>query len=157
MTTALIRADIGPVSLLAPEEMTRHVVATHGHLWQWTGDGEELYSLSVAVRETRLGTPTGVRHHLNWEVDQVLEGLAPAPVERTVRSVPTLVDGSLGAAATDVTGETHGAQVRHRVLVSTEGEHMHVIRVVVPDTEEGRELADRITASVRVLAWSMPA
>lgn len=157
MPTPLDRADLGPVSLLVPEEMTRHVVATHGHVWQWTGDGEELYSLSVAVRATRLGTPTGVRHHLNWEVDQVLDGLEPAPSERTVRAVPTLVDGSLGAAASDVTGRTHGAQVRHRVLVSTEGEHMHVIRVVVPDSEAGRELADRVTASVRVLAWSMPA
>lgn len=59
MPTRLAVAELGPLALLAPEGPSRHVVATYGHLWQWVGDGAELFTLAVAVRRTQLGTPTG--------------------------------------------------------------------------------------------------
>lgn len=156
MTTPLTHTDLGPVSLLAPAEPTRDVRATYGHLWQWTGDGEELYTLSVAVRETRLGTPTGVRHHLSWEIDQ-LPGAAASDDDGAPAPLAIVVDGSLGTAAADVLARADGARVRHRLLVTTDGDHMHVVRVVVPDTDAGRELAERVASSLRVQSWSRSA
>ena len=157
MPTPLTHTDLGPVSLLAPRELTRDVQATHGHLWQWTGDGEELYTLSVAVRETRLGTPTGVRHHLTWEIDQLPGRDTPRQDGGALVPLAAAVDGSLGTAAADLTDQDHGVPVRHRVVVTTDGDHMHVVRVVVPDTDAGRELAERVSSSLRVQSWSRTA
>lgn len=157
MDTRLTRTDIGPLSLLLPDLELHHVLASHGQLWQWTGDGKELYTLAVAVRRTRLGTPTGVRHHLTAEVRQLRASLSTPTSEPTVQRVVVDVEGSYGAAAADLIGEAHGAPVRHRVLVSTDGEHMHVLHLLVPDSDEGQRLADRIGSSVRLLSWSMSA
>lgn len=155
MQTALVTADLGPVSLLAPAQPPRHVRATHGRLWQWIGEGTELISLSVAVRETRLGTPTGVRHHLTWEVDQVRSGMDAEPDEPRVADVLIQVEGAVGGAAADVAGRTNGMEVHDRLIVTTEGRHMHVVRILVPDNDAGRELSETVTSSLRVGAWSM--
>jgi hypothetical protein len=153
--TTLTRQQLGPVSLAAPGDAPRRVRATHGHLWQWIGDGEELISLSVAVRETRLGTSTGVRHHLSWEVDQVRSGMDPEPGTSSVARVLIDVDGATGAAAADVVGRVRGVEVRNRIIVTTDGQHMHVVRALVPDSEEGRELSEAVTTALQVHEWSM--
>ena len=131
-------------------------MATHGHLWQWVGDGADLFTLAVAVRRTQLGTPTGARHHLRWELDQLRPGPAPvsdAPVETDVM---VHIDGATGAAAADLDGEVRGTAVRQRVLVTTDGDHMHIVRVLVPDTNSGAELIERVTSSLSIQPWSMP-
>jgi hypothetical protein len=167
--TPLVTAALGPVTLLAPDDGPRHVVATHGHLWQWVGDGTDLFTLTVAVRPTRLGTPTGARHHLTWELDQLRPGPAgssgtEAPAEHgddsgtaTETDVLVHVDGAAGSAAADLEGQVHGVDVRHRVVVTTDGEHMHVVRVVVPDTDAGAQVLEQVTSSLHVRPWSMPA
>jgi hypothetical protein len=152
--TQLVTTDIGPVSLPSPTVAPRHVVADHGHLWQWIGDGEELVSLSVAVRTTRLGTPTGVKHHLAWEVDEVSSAM-DAVDAASDRDVMVMVDGATGSAAADVDGPMRGADVRNRIIVTTDGHHMHVVRALVRDTRGGRELAEAVTAGLRVRSWSM--
>jgi hypothetical protein len=153
--TPLASADLGPLTLLAPEDPPRHVKAAHGHLWQWVGDGADLFTLAVAVRPTLLATPTGTRDHLRWELDQLRPGPAPtadAPVETDVM---VHVDGATGAAAADLVGEVRGNAVRQRVVVSTDGVNMHVVRVIVPDTEDGAVLLERLTSSLHVQPWSM--
>ncbi len=157
MPTPLDTADLGPVSLLAPEESPRHVVATYGHLWQWVGDGADLFTLAVAVRHTRLGTPTGARHHLTWELEQLRPGPGPTSDVPVETDVMVHVDGATGAAAADLVGEVRGNAVRQRVVVTTEGVHMHVVRVVVPDTDDGAQLLEQVTSSLHVHSWSMPA
>ncbi len=142
--------DLGPIVLLAPEEPPRHVRGTHGQMWQWVGDGSELFTLAVAVRETRLGNAQGTRDHLAWEVRQLQPAPAPGEEAPRVSDVSVVVDGAAAAAAADVRGEVGGQQVRHRVVVSTDGQVMHVIRLVVPDSTQGRELADRVSAGVTV-------
>lgn len=157
MLTTLTTATLGPVRLDAPAPAPRHVVAEHGHLWQWVGDGEELISLSVAVRTTRLGTPVGVRHHLAWEVEQARITLDPVDEEPAAAEVLVMVDGATGASAADVDGTVHGLPVHNRLVVTTDGELMHVIRIAVPDHDRGREVSETVTAGLRVLPWRMPA
>jgi hypothetical protein len=152
--TTLMRKHLGPVSLVALGETPRHVRATHGHLWQWIGDGEELISLTVAVRETKLGSPTGVRHHLDWEARQVLAGMDP-DVSSSSSSVLVDVPGATGAAAADVPGRVRGVDVRNRIIVTTDGQYMHVIRALVPDTDAGRDVAESVTTALQVHEWSM--
>ncbi|KQT93461.1 hypothetical protein ASG49_00035 [Marmoricola sp. Leaf446] len=156
MGTLLLRTDLGPVSLLAPDTAPRHVRATYGHLWQWTGDGSDLFSLSVAARETRLGTATGARHHLNHELTQLRPG--PEPGSDTLREthVGVFVEGAAASAA-DQFGEVRGNLVHQRVVVTTDGELMHVVRILVPDDEAGAELVERVTRSLRVRPWSLTA
>lgn len=155
MQTTLRGQDLGPLSLVAPTGAPRHLRGAHGDMWQWVGDGEELISLSVAVRESQLGTPTGVRHHLSWEVRQARAGLDPEPVASSVARVLIDVEGAVGAAAADVLGRVRGFDVHDRIIVMTDGAHMHVVRALVPDTPEGRELTERVTASLQVREWSM--
>jgi hypothetical protein len=153
--TTLVRQHLGPVSLVAPGGSPRHVEAEHGHLWQWVGDGEELISLSVAVRSTRLGTPTGVRHHLAWEVRQVQSALDPGS---SAGHSDVLVDvtGAVGSVAADVSGRERGVEVHNRIIVTTDGQHMHVIRALVTSTSEGRQLCDEVTDALEIHEWSMP-
>lgn len=157
MLTHMTTADIGPMSLVAPEFAPRHVVADHGHLWQWVGDGEELISLSVAVRETRLGTATGVKHHLAWEVQELRKTMDQNVQELRGADVMVMVDGATCSAAADVNGKMHDDEVHNRVIVTTDGEHMHVTRIVVRDNDAGRELSERVTSTLRVGPWRMPA
>jgi hypothetical protein len=157
MLRHMTAADIGPLSLLAPEYAPRHVVAGHGHLWQWVGDGEELISLSVAVRETRLGTATGVKHHLAWEVKELRKTMDERVEAPRETDVMVMVEGASGSAAADVDGPMHGYEVHNRVIVTTDGEHLHVTRVVVRDNDAGRELSEMVTSTLRVRPWSMPA
>jgi hypothetical protein len=153
--TTLLRQNLGPVSLVAPQDAPRHVRAAHGHMWQWVGDGEELISLSIAARESRLGTPTGVRHHLSWEVRQVRSDLDPQHDAPSVTRVLVDVDGAVGASAADVLGRVRGVEVHDRIIVMTDGAHMHVVRALVPDTPEGRELSESVTSSLQLHEWSM--
>ncbi len=156
MSTLLFRTDLGPVSLLAPETGTRHVRATYGHLWQWTGDGTDLFSLSVAARATRLGTAAGARDHLRAELQQLRLGPAPGAESPVETDVAIFVEGAAASAA-DQAGEVRGNLVHHRVVVTTDGELMHVTRILVPDHKAGHELLDRVSRSLRVRPWSIPA
>lgn len=157
MEAELIDIALGPVSLTAPGPATRLVRADHGYLWQWIGDGEEYFSLSVAVRGTRLGTIDGVRDHLDWEVRQVEKSLTrPQSRAPSTRPVLVMVDGAASSAAADVDGEIAGRAVHNRVVVTTDGEHMHVVRALVPDHAAGRELSETMTSTLEVLSWAMP-
>lgn len=156
MGTLLLRTDLGPVSLFAPDTAPRHVRATYGHLWQWTGDGADLFSLSVAARETRLGTATGARHHLNHELTQLRPGPAAGSETLLQTDLNVFVEGAAAAAA-DQFGEVRGNLVHQRVVVSTDGDLMHVVRILVPDGEAGLELVERVTRSLRVRSWSLSA
>ncbi len=166
MRTHLTSTDLGPVVLDAPASPPRHVRATHGHLWQWVGDGAELYTLSVAARPTGLGTRAGVRDHLRWELDALRPERGDpspeaAPATEAARSseaaeVMVMVEGAVGAAGADVLARMGGQDVLHRVVVATDGEVMQVVRVLVPDRPEGRELCERVTSSLGVRPWTVP-
>ncbi|WP_030483290.1 hypothetical protein [Nocardioides aequoreus] len=154
---ALETTDLGPMELLAPDEPPHALRGTHGRMWQWIGDGSELFTLAVAVRETRLGNAHGTRDHLAWELRQLQPQGPDGADAPEVRDVAVLVPGATAAAAADVSGEVRGHAVRHRVVVSTDGEVMHVVRVVVPDNPVGGELADRVSSSLKVRAAQEPA
>lgn len=167
MTTTFDEIELGPVTMDAPTSPVRHVRATYGHLWQWTGDGEDLFSLSVAVRGTRLGNAQGVRDHLHHELLQMR--VAPLEVSRHRSSlddphaaagasaVDVWVEGAVGVEAAEMTGEIAGNRVRERVVVTTDGHLMHVVRVFVPDSPAGDEVLARISSSLRLRPWEVPA
>ena len=166
MRTTFTDTDLGPLSLAAPTTPVRSIRATYGHLWQWTGDGQDLFSLSVAVRGTRLGNPQGVRDHLHHELLQ----MRVAPLARsTTRSsledpqeaagadrVDVWIDGATGAEAAEMTGVVAGHRVRERVVVATDGRLMHVVRVDVPDTASGDGVLSQVTGSLQLLPGDLP-
>jgi hypothetical protein len=147
---------LGPVSLPTPVGVrSRQIDAERGHLWQWEGDGEPLLSLLVAVRTTRLGTPTGPSRalgpaltELSGRVDEVLEVRRPVEVS---------VEGALGSAAAVVTAMLGGREARIALVVSTDGTWMHRTEIAVLDTEAGRATQERVLGAISVHAWERPA
>lgn len=142
--------DLGPVTLLAPDEAPRSLRGTYGQMWQWVGDGSEYYTLAVAVRETRLGNAHGTRDHLSWEVRQLQPEPADGAEAPDVRELMVMVDGATASAAADVTGQVGGHDVRHRIVVTTDGTVQHVMRLVVPDNAAGTDTAERVLSSLVV-------
>ena len=166
MSTTFADFDLEVMSLAAPTTPVRSVRATYGHLWQWTGDGEDLFSLSVAVRGTRLGNPQGVRDHLHHELLQMR--VAPLARSTTHSSlddpqeaagadrVDVWIEGATGAEAAEMTGVVAGNRVRERVVVATDGRLMHVVRVYVPDTVSGDGVLARVTGSLQLRSGDLP-
>jgi hypothetical protein len=157
LPTVLSTARLGPVTLPAPSVAPRQLAGDHGHLWQWLGDGHELVSLSVAVRTTRFRTPSGARRRLAWEAQRVRDDLDPEADSTLVDPVAVEVDGAVGAAVAEVDGSQRSLAVHHRLVMTTDGTHLHLVQVVTRDTSEGRELADVVTAGLEVTPWSLPA
>lgn len=156
MLTRLIRTQLGPVTLNAPEFPPRQLHGTHGHLWQWVGDGGELISLSVAVRESRLVSEAGIRGHLTWEVREVKDTLDPSR-ETNVAHVPADVSGADASAAATVDGVRDGHAVRSFLVVTTDGaRNQFVIHALVPDNAHGREMATAVTTGIQIYPWTMP-
>ncbi|QIX26346.1 hypothetical protein ncot_06830 [Nocardioides sp. JQ2195] len=141
-----------PVPAVAPS----HFSGRHGEMWQWLGDGRELISLSLAVRETRLGTPQGVADHLSWEIDRIRKQLDAGADSRVHAGVDVRVRGAVGSAAADVDGTQRSLEVRNRLVVTTDGAHMHLVQVMVRDHEAGRELASEISSGLVVEPWNLP-
>jgi len=135
---------------------TRQLNGKHGHMWQWVGDGGELISLSVAVRESKLVTERGVRGHLTWEVRKVAEDLDPGQESR-VSYVPADVSGADASAAATVDGLREGHAVRSHLVVTTDGaRYQYVIHALVPDNSRGRQMSDALTTAVLIYPWTMP-
>lgn len=156
MITRLVRTQLGPVTLNAPEFPPRQLHGKHGHLWQWVGDGGELISLSVAVRESRLVTEPGIRGHLSWEVREV-EGALDPRRETNVAQVPAAVAGADASAAATVDGVRDGHPVRSHLLVTTDGDrNQFVVHALVPDSPHGREMATAVTTGIQIHPWTMP-
>lgn len=154
---SLVSTDLGPALLDAPSDDPAHVVATYGHLWQWIGAGEDYLSLSVAVRETQLGSQDGVAGHLRWELDHLRPGPRAGEQHPEESALALGIPGAVGTAAADQVGTVRGRAVRQRVVVTTDGHLMHVVRVLVMDDESGRELCERVTGSLELRPWSIPA
>lgn len=156
MLTRLVRTELGPVTLDAPEFPPRQLNGEHGHLWQWVGDGGELISLSVAVRESRLVTERGVRGHLSWEMREVENDL-DADQESRASYHPVDVSGADAAAAATVDGMREGHAVRSHLVVTSDGDrYQYVIHALVPDNHRGREMAAALTTAISIYPWTMP-
>ncbi len=156
MMTRLIRTELGPVTLDAPEFPPRQFTGTNGHLWQWVGDGGELISLSVAVRESRLVTEAGIKGHLDWEVREVAD-VFDADHESSISHLPTDVSGADASAAATIDGLREGHPVRSHLVVTTDGaRYQYVIHALVPDSPHGREMASAVTTNIHVHSWTPP-
>lgn len=156
MLTRLIRTELGPMTLDAPEFPPRQATGEHGHLWQWVGDGGELVSLSVAVRQSRLVSERGVRDHLNWEVRELAETL-DADHESRVSFLAADVSGAPASAAATVDGMREGHALRSHLVVTTDGaRHQYVIHALVPDNRHGREMSTALTTAIMIYPWTMP-
>lgn len=156
MLTRLIRTELGPVTLDAPEFPPRQFTGSHGHLWQWVGDGAELISLSVAVRESRLVTDNGVKGHLAWEVREVAD-VFDGDHESAISYLPADVSGGDASAAATVDGLREGHPVRSHLVVTTDGTHyQYVIHALVPDSADGRDVAAAVTTGIHVHPWTPP-
>lgn len=144
--TPLVEVELPGISLRAPDDHPRVFAGAHGTLWQWLGDGiAPLISLTVATRETQIGTETGTRHHLNWEIDRLSGGFDAQAGGQYVQDAPVDVRGAWGASGSTVDGVRKGIRTHNRVVVASDGIFMHVVHVMVPDTDPGRKMADSLT------------
>ncbi len=156
VTPDLPLLDLGPLSVRAPAREPRQFEGRFGHLWQWVGDGEPLLTLVVAVRETRLSTGAAAERTLTTETGRVRDSF-DADTEVHVRRVRDMqVDGARGAAAATVTGVLDGLAVRNGLIVTTDGTHVHVVRLAVADTDEGKALLGHVLDDVHVHDWVRP-
>ncbi len=147
---------LGPVSLTAPRSEPRQLDGRHGHLWQWMGEpGSALMNLTVAVRETRVGTATGVEHALNRFVNDVEERLDR--VHSIDRNILVAIEDALGASAAVIVGTLGAEQVRVGQVVTTDGIWMHRVDATVTDSEDGAELLGDIMRDIGIHPWVRPA
>lgn len=147
---------LGPVTLVAPRSEPRQIEGRHGHLWQWIGQpGSALLNLTVAVRETQVGTATGVRHALNRFVTDAQDRLDR--VHSVDRDLLIAVEDAKGTAAAVVVGTLGALQVRVGLVVTTDGEWMHRIDATVMDSDDGAEMLGAIMRDVRIFPWVRPA
>lgn len=152
-TIQLAQHRVGPVQLQAPHIEVRHTRGTHGDMWQWIGDGANLISLIVAVRRTRLGSATGVKHHLQAEMDRLERGLdiEHGSEHHTIDARP--VPGASAEAAGVVSGVRDGVKTRDTVVVTTDHTYMHLIHIMTPNTTRGISVAEAISSSVEIFPW----
>lgn len=120
------------------------------------GDGRPLLAMTVAVRTTRTGTPRGVDGRLQWEVKRVVEALDEPTAAEVERDLLVGVEGASSSARSTVRGARDGVAVRETLVVGTDGDHLHVVRVGVLDDEDGRETVRRVLSGLRIRPWSRP-
>lgn len=155
LQTPLVEVGLPGILLRAPDDNPRSFAAAHGTLWQWLGDGiSPLISFTVATRETQIGTETGTRRHLNWEIDRLSEGFDAQVGGQFVQDTPIDVGGARGASGAIVDGVRKGIRTHNRVVVASDGEYMHVVHVMVPDTGPGRKMADGLTGEISLASRS---
>lgn len=148
--SALTRTTLDALTLDAPDAPRRRFDAEHGHMWQWVPQRGPLISMTVAVRtQTRLADPEGVRGHLLWELRRHREAM-DIPADAVLdRALPVHVAGAMGiAAAGAVEGIRSGVRMHNRVVVTTDGADMYVVHVAAVGTDEGRRIADELTAGL---------
>lgn len=149
----LVIARLGPMNLLAPNQAPRHIRGAHGDLWQWFGSGRELISLTVAVRETQIGNARGVRDHALWEAERLSQSMDRGPADPVSTSAPARVPGSVGAAAAVVDGVYSGVSTHNRIVVTSDGQYMHVVHAMTTNTPRGRRRAAALVDDLTVTDW----
>lgn len=149
----LVVARLGPMNLLAPSQSPRHVRGTHGDLWQWIGSGRELISLTVAVRETQIGNARGVRDHALWEAERLSRSMDHGSEDAVATSAPPRVPGSVGVAAAVVNGVYSGISTHNRIVVTSDGQYMHVVHAMTTNTPQGRRRAAALVDDLAVTEW----
>lgn len=140
----LTNAKLGALAVPAPLSPARTFDGLHGTLWQWVGDGQELISLAVSVREeSRLASAWVVEGHLNWKLEELG---ATTPLETKVGAVP----GALASASGRVSALREGVPTHSGVVVATEGANLYVVHVMVVDSDAGWELVSRVVDGIRI-------
>lgn len=135
--------EIGAVSVPAPLSPARTFDGLHGRLWQWVGDGQELISLAVSVREeSRLASAWVVEGHLNWKLEE-LGATAPEP---KVGTVP----GAVASASGRVSALRDGVPTHNGVVVATGGKNLYVVHVMAVDSDAGWALVSRVLDAIRM-------
>lgn len=146
----LVRAELGAMRLLVPSGDPKALAGTHGQLWQWVGDGRTLIALTVTIRQdTQMTTPMRIHNHLTWELDQLAEQMTDVhdrvepPFGPDGAPEGTWAVGSLAGTRKRLAAEA-------RVLVTTDGEDLYIVQIVVTETPEGRALAGEVLSSVEL-------
>lgn len=133
----LEKRQIAALTVPAPLSPARTFDGLHGRLWQWVGDGQQLITLTVSVRdEARLASAWVVEGHLRWKLED-LSATAPEP---QVGVVP----GAVASASGRVSVSRNGVPTHNGVVVATEGANLYVVHVVAVDSDAGWALVPRI-------------
>lgn len=148
LTTRLV--DLGRMALEAPAWLPTHTVGTHGEMWQWIGDGNNLVSLIVAVRPGEQESVGGLRNRLFAEVDRVRARLRPTAGGKLIRPEMVDVGGAFAAFSMSVSGTREGMELHNDLLIATDRVDMYLVHAAVPGTESGRRLASSLLSSVRL-------
>lgn len=143
-------ADVGPVRLLAPDQAPRHTRGTYGEMWQWIGDGESLISLILAARPSGGDTAHGLRHRLLAEVHRISESLLRSSETGLVHAESAYAPGASASFVARVDGVREGVPLHNVVMMATAQWTNYLLHVAATDTPAGRELASRVSASLRL-------
>jgi hypothetical protein len=141
---ALTEGECGALRLPVPAGEPKFIVGTHGQVLQWVGDGRTLIALTVTVRrQTRMTSPFALRNHLSWELDRLAERM-----EGELRREEPGIDSESSTPVGTIDGHREGLDTHNRVLVSTDGQDMYIVHVMVTDTDAGRALAGEVLDGV---------
>jgi hypothetical protein len=142
--------DLGSVRLLAPDQAPRHTRGTYGEMWQWIGDGESLISLIVAARPSGDDSAQGLRHRLLAEAHRIREPLVRLSDAGLARAESAYVPGASVSFVAHVDGLREGIPLHNVVMMATTLETNYLLHVAATDTPAGREIASRMSASLRL-------
>lgn len=142
--------DVGPAALAAPLGKASHTLGTFGEMWLWTGDGVGLFSLVLVARYDGEASGMGARHRLLSEVERIRKPLLGGSEGEAVRAEIAVVPGATAAFVAHVDGIREGVPVHNLVLVATTPDRMHLLHVLTPDTETGRDQALSMASSLRL-------
>lgn len=147
---SIATVDLRAVTLAAPIEMPNYVRGTYGEMWHWPGDGRDLITLVLASRGVASESPTGVRHRLLAEVGRVCDSLQRAPGAKPPTAERVDVPGASAAYMSRVDGLRGGVPLHNLVAVAERRGSLYLMHVAALDTVIGRELASKISSSLRL-------
>lgn len=142
--------DLGPVRLLAPDRPPRYTRGTLGEMWQWIGDGENLISLILAARSDSAESAVGVRHRLLAEVQRIGGSLTRSPDAGLASTERAYIPGSSASFIAHVDGVREGILLHNAVVMAAARETSYLLHLAATATPAGRELASRMSLSLRL-------
>lgn len=141
---------VGSLRIDAPFGSPRRTRGSHGEMWQWIGDGHKMFSLIVASRD-EVESTMGLRRRLATEVARVGSAYKLDTDPSEARLQVAYVPGSRAAFMSIANGARDGVRVHNLVLMAAGHTQTHLVQIASPDDNEGRDLAAKLSKTLRLV------